>query len=149
MYEHHEKAHKDIEKNGCHIVYEHGTASFPPLAYSIGIEKTTKFPDLIVTGMDKDTAHFLINEYLYRIKDGEKFEPGKFYEDFLEDAKITFKAIDKKFYKSRFSHALWYYEGDDFTMHHLIWPDHDGVYPWEKKATKEYRALMPPLYARK
>lgn len=146
MYEHADKAHKDIEKNGCHIIHDDGDETRPPVTYSIGIAKTIQCPDLIVTGMDKDSAHFLINEYIYRIKDGETFSADQFYDEFLEDAKITFKTIDKKFYDSYTPQGKWFYEGDNFTVLHLIWPDLEGEWPWEKKASKAYRFLMPRLY---
>lgn len=146
MYEHADKAHKDIEKNGCHIIYIPANEAQPSVAYSIGIAKTTKHPDIVVTGLDKDTAHFLINEYNYRIRDGESFDVEQHYDEFLQDAKITFRTIAKEYYESLCPQAQWFYEGDDFTMLHLIWPDENGALPWEKKASKSYRWLMPRLY---
>ncbi len=146
MYEHADKAHKDIEKNGCHIIHDEGDETRPSVTYSIGIKNSVQRPDIVITGMDKDMAHFLINEYLYRIRDGETFEENKTYDEFLEDALITLKVIDKGYYEDVCPHALWLYDNDDFTMLHLIWPDHGGVFPWEKKASKDYRWLMPRLY---
>ncbi len=146
MYEHADKAYKDIEKNGCHIIHDEDDDTRPSVTYSIGMKKSIQCPDVAITGMDKDTAHFLINEYLYRIRDGETFEADKTYDEFLEDALITFKVMDKGYYESVCPHALWFYDNDDFTMLHLIWPDIDGVWPWQKKASKEYRWLMPRLY---
>lgn len=146
MYEHADKARKDIEKNGCHIIHDDGDDIHPPMTYSIGVTNSIQCPDVVITGMDKDTAHFLINEYIYRIKDGEVFEADKFYDEFLEDAQVTFKTIDKKFYGIHFPQGQWLYDGDDFTMLHLIWPDENGAWPWEKKASKDYRFLMPRFY---
>lgn len=146
MYNHADKAHNDIEKNGCHIIHDEGNESRPPMTYSIGIAKTEKRPDIIITGMEKDTAHFLINEYLYRIKDGEVFEAGVFYKEFLEDIDITYKIVDPQFYNSHAPYTKWFYKHDDFTMLHFIWPDIDGTWPWDKTASKDYRWLMPKLY---
>lgn len=143
-----EKALKNIEKNGCHILHVVKEDGQPCFTYSIGIQKCAGKPEIIITGLDRDMAHFMINEYNSRIKDGETFEEDGFYEDFLEGFKVTFKAVDKKYYAEYFGWAHWLYEGDDFKVLHLIWPDTNGAWPWEKKASKDYRWHMPPLYAR-
>lgn len=147
MDEEEEKAHKNIEKNGCHIMHIPANEDYPSITYSLGIEKTSKRPEVLVTGMDKDSAHFLINEYNARLKDGEIFEEGKFYADFLDDFEITFKIVDKKHYDHYFDWTQWYYDGDDFTALHFIWPDVNGAWPWSKKVNKDHRKLMPRLYA--
>lgn len=144
-----EKALSNIEKNGCHILHITEDEDSPSFTYSIGIQKCTGKPDIIVTGLDRDMSHFLINEYNYRIKDGETFEVDKFYEEFLDGAKITFKEVEKKHYPNYFGWGHWFYKGDYFKVLHLIWPDTNGAWPWEKKASKGYRWHMPPLYARK
>lgn len=143
-----DKISSDIAKNGCHIVYQDADRDTPSITYTIGIEQTSKRPDVILTGFNKDTAHFLVNEYNSRIMDGETFTADEFYEEFLEDFQITFKEVDKKHYERYCPLAQDYYQNDDFRMLHFIWPDTDGSLPWQKKATKEYRFLQPPLYKR-
>ncbi len=140
------RIYKNIEKHGCHIIHVPEEEDYPSFTYSIGIEKSTGKPELIITGLDKDTAHFLINEYNARLKEGEVFEPDNFYEEFLEDVKITFKTVDPKHYKDLMGYASWLYQRDDFKALHFIWPSAEGTWPWEKKATKEYRWHMPRLY---
>ncbi len=139
---------KNIEKNGCHITHVDAVESSPSFTYSIGIEKSTGRPDVIITGMDKDSAHFLINEYNSRIQDGEVFDADGFYDEFLEDVNVTFKVVDPKYYPQYFPLGQSYYKGDDFSALHFIWPDISGAWPWQKKASKDYRRLMPPLYKR-
>lgn len=141
-----DKIRSDIAKNGCHIVFQDADHDTPSITYTIGIELTSNRPDVILTGFDKDTAHFLVNEYNSRILDGETFEADHFYEEFLEDFHITFKEVDKKHYARYCPVAQDYYQNDDFLMLHFIWPDTDGTLPWQKKATKEYRFLQPRLY---
>lgn len=139
-------ARDNIEKNGCHIVYVERTEDHPAFGYSIGFEQSLSKPEILVTGMDKDNTHFLINEYYYRLKDGEAFEPDGQYADFIEDFNVCFKAIDPKHHATYFDLTCQYYDRDDFRALHLIWPDMDGLWPWDKKASKEYRAVMPRLY---
>ena len=146
MYEHADKANKDIQKNGCHIIHREAEGDQPSFTYSIGIEKASQRPDIVVTGMEKDIAHFLVNEYNSRIIDGEVFEADQFYDDFLEEFQITFKTVDNKYYAKHFPQAQWLYEGDGFRMLHFIWPNLSGEWPWDKGIKKGYRRLMPRLY---
>jgi len=146
MDKHEEKALKNIEKHGCHILHVMEDHAEPSFTYSIGIEQCTSKPDVIVTGLDRDISHFLINEYNHRIKDGETFEADKLYGDFLEGFQVTFKEVAKRHYPDYLGWGNWLYKCDDFNVLHLIWPDQDGAWPWEKKASKEYRRLSPVLY---
>ncbi len=144
-----DKIRANIDKNGCHIFHVDETKISPSFTYSVGIEQSVQAPELIVTGMDKDTAHFLINEYVNRTKDGEVFKADEFYDNFLKDFQITFKDVDKKHYAQYFPQTLAFHDGNNtFKALHFIWPDFSGEWPWEKKASKEYRHLMPPLYPR-
>lgn len=140
---------KNIDKNGCHILHITEEDDHPCFTYSIGIEQCTGQPEIVVTGLEKNTAHFLINEYNNRIKDGEIFEADKFYDEFLDGFQITFKAIEEKHYENYVEYGVWLYKGKNFKALHLIWPDTTGTWPWEKKASKEYRWLLPRLYAQK
>jgi len=146
MDKHEEKALNNIEKNGCHIIHVEADDIGPSFTYSIGIEKTVAEPEVIVTGLDRDMSHFLVNEYNHRIRDGEVFEADKLYDDFLEGFQITFKEVNKRHYPDYFGWGTWLYKGDDFRVLHLIWPDTNGIFPWDKKVSKECRRLSPVLY---
>lgn len=144
--EYHARIHRNIEKHGCHVTHVMEDDDGPSFTYSTGIEKLTGRPEVLVSGLEKDTAHFLVNEYNYRIKDGEVFEAGKFYDEFLNGFQVTFREIDKKHYDDYLCCCQWYYKSDDFKALHMIWPSMEGVWPWEKKADKEYRYFLPKLY---
>jgi len=89
MDEHEQKAIDNIEKFGCHILHVMEEDEYPRFTYSIGIEKTTNKPDLIITGLKREIAHWMINEYQRRVNEGEAFEPTKYYDDFLEGFQVT------------------------------------------------------------
>lgn len=141
-----EKALKNIEKNGCHIIHVMEEGGHPCFTYSIGVEKRTGMPEVIITGFDSDMSHFLINEYNSRIIDGETFEPDKFYEDFLDGFEVTFKEVEKKHYSEYFGWGEWLYKGEDFKALQLIWPSTSGQWPWDKKVPKDYKRCLPRLY---
>ena len=126
------KALEDIEEYGCHILHIIEEGEYPRFSYSIGIQKQTGQHDLIVTGLKRDLAHRIINEYNHRVRVGEIFQPNEFYSGFLEKFEVTFKEVEKRHYREYFGWGLWLYKGDDFRVLQLIYPSTSGVWPWDK-----------------
>ena len=118
---------------------------YPRFTYSIGIEKTTGQPDLIITGLKRELAHWMINEYARRIKEGEAFEPSKYYNDFLEGFEVTFIEVAKERYKEHFGWGLWYNKGYNFKMLQLVYPSTSGVWPWDDGAPDDFKWFQPLL----
>jgi hypothetical protein len=141
-----EKALKDIGEYGCHILHVMEDGDHPRFSYSIGIEKTSRQPEIIVTGLKQELAHWIINEYNSRIKKGEIFMPDKFYEGFLDGFKVTFKKVQKTYYDEYFGWAKWLYGGDGFSAVQLIYPSTSGAWPWDNNAPEDFIRFVPKLY---
>lgn len=119
----------------------------PAFSYSIGIQKTSNAPELIVFGLKKDLSFWIINEYNRRVRLGEQFSENTFYEGFLEGFSVTFKKVQKAHYKEFFGWALWLYEGSNFNALQMIYPTTSGVWPWEPEATEIFKNSTPFLFS--
>lgn len=53
--------------------------------------------------------------------------------------------VAKKHYANYLGWSRWFYGGDDFPCLHVVWPDRDGVFPWEHGFDAEFRADQPDL----
>lgn len=140
-----EKALADIEEYGCHILHVMEDETGPRFSYSIGIEKTSDQPELIVTGLKRDLAHWIINEYNNRVREGESFEADRPYSGFLGDFDVIFRPVLKEHYEEYFGWGRWLYEGDGFNVYQLIWPSTKGKWPWDPDAPDEYTYFIPLL----
>ena len=140
-----QKALNDIEEYGCHVLHIMEGEGQPQFTYSIGIGKQQGKPDLIVVGLKRELSHSLINNYKDRLLDGETFEPGKYYSDFLGGFDVCFIAVDKAYYKEYLGWGLWLNEGDDFEMLQLIWPTTEGTWPWSPDKSEFYQWAQPIL----
>ena len=40
--------------------------------------------------------------------------------------------IAKRFYPDYLGWSRWFYGGDDFPCLQIVWPDREGVFPWEE-----------------
>jgi len=147
MDQYEEKALKDIEEYGCHVLHVMEEDDYPRFTYSIGIEKTSSQPEVIVTGLKQEIAHWMVNEYNRRVRAGECFEQDKFYSDFLEGFEVTFKEVEKKHYPEYFGWGKWLYKGEDFRVLQLIYPNTSGAWPWQADAPDDFKWFVPKLYA--
>lgn len=136
----------DIEEYGCHIIHVFEDGDGPRFTYSVGIEKSSKQPELIVTGLKQEVAHWIVNEYNDRVRNGDTFQTDKAYSGFLDGHDVIFKPMSKKHYSEYLGWDLWLYGNRDFRTLQMIWPSTSGVWPWDPDAPADYTWHMPLLY---
>src|SRR6266478_6840961 len=68
----------DIENYGCHVIHVKPQQPIPGWSYTIGLYETLQQPELIVVGMKRDLAHYLLNEAACRMKQDESLSPSLF-----------------------------------------------------------------------
>lgn len=140
------KALDDIERYGCHVIHVMAEADLPPFSYSVGIWKSAGVPELIVVGLKQPLAHFIVNEYNRRIRDGERFAPGKVADGFVEGFPCIFQTVDRTCYGNYLGWDLWFHGDDRFDALQLIYPTTAGIWPWEPLASdwfRDWQTLRP------
>ncbi|WP_165072799.1 DUF4262 domain-containing protein [Paludisphaera rhizosphaerae] len=135
----------DIERYGCHVIHVLEEDDLPPFAYSVGVEKSSGAPEVVVIGLKQPLDHFIVNEYNRRVRAGERFEPGQRVEGFLEGFECQFLAVDPSHYGEYFGWDLWLYNGPNFRVLQLVFPTVDGVWPWDDEADEWFRNRQPLL----
>ncbi len=61
-----QRALADIEQYGCHVMHLLAEGDLPPFSYSVGIQRSSGAPELIVIGLNRPLAHFIVNEYNFK-----------------------------------------------------------------------------------
>ncbi len=135
-----------IEKHGCSVtsVFDPKEVE-PPYSYSIGIATSSRAPELIIVGLSAKLSHWMINEYNRRVRSGEQFLAGVLYLGFLEGFAVQFGPVAREYREEFMRSACWLHGGSEFDALQLIWPNTSGVWPWEAKASKWFRANQPLL----
>lgn len=59
----------DIEKYGCHIIHIRAEDDLPPFSYSVGIQRSSGAPEVVVFGLKLSIAGWVINEYNRRVRE--------------------------------------------------------------------------------
>ncbi|SHG12937.1 DUF4262 domain-containing protein [Streptoalloteichus hindustanus] len=119
----------------------------PPLTYTLGVWRGLRVPEVIAVGVDHELGAALVEEYVRRCRDGERFEPGRCYEGFLEGLPVTFEWVSAEHHREWLGSASVVYPDGGFRMLQLLVPDPDGVWPWQPGAPHELVRGQPVLTA--
>ena len=137
----------DIARYGCHVIHVLEEGGLPPFSYSVGITRASSAPEVIVIGLARKLAHFIVNEYNARVRQGEAFKPGGYYAGFIGGFDVTFERVDRRHYDDHFGWNLHLYGGDGFDVLQLVYPTTSSVWPWEPGAPASFKAWQPLLTA--
>lgn len=140
-----QKALADIAEFGCHVIHVLEEDDLPPFAYSVGIEKTTGAPEIVVIGLKQPLAHFIVNEYNRRVRNGEKLEAEMMVSDFIGGFDCQLRAVHPSHYSEYFGWNIWLYKNRNFRVLQLIYPSTEGVWVWEEAASDYFRKRQPLL----
>ena len=139
------KALANIEQYGCHILYVLGEGDLPPFVYSVGIQKKTGAPELVVVGLKQPISHFVVNEYNRRVIAGERFPDGATAEGFLQGFPCLLRSVDRRHYQEYFGWNRWLYGGNEFDVLQMIYPSTDGIWPWDADASEYFKTRQTLL----
>jgi hypothetical protein len=107
-----EKTKHNIEKYGLQVISIKASDYLPSFSYSIGLLESYRRPELICFGLSINLMHTLINDVAALIKQGEKIEPGRNYENIFANSVAQFVQVDAGNVPDYFKLALKYYQLD-------------------------------------
>ena len=141
-----QRSNEDIAKYGCSVIHVFDAeGELPSFAYSIGIQRETGAPEVVVIGLKRPMAHSVINEYNSRVREGERFAVGQYYGGFLEGFEIYIGGVPRSVYNDYFGQDIDFYGGRDFEVVQVIYPTTMGVWPWTDDAPESFRQWQPVL----
>lgn len=113
---------------------EHGA----PYCFSVGAWRRFGVPEAVVVGLPDEMGPVLINAYVARAREGERFRPGRLYEGLFANVPITVERVAKGWYPEFLGSAFLLYRTGDFPAIQLITPTAQGVWPWQRDAPRGF-----------
>ena len=117
----------------------------PSFAYTIGLHKTFGHPELIMLGLGTKLMGNLLNVAARLIKDGDKIELNRDYNNFLDGYACQFVEVEKDYFYDYLGYGLWFNQGVDFRTFQLVWPNKAGHFPWNKGEDADFDLRQPLL----
>ena len=140
-----DKTKSNIEKYGLTVIILEATGYLPAFAYSIGLWKTFKHPEIICLGLTTKNLHALINDVAELIKQGQIITSNKIYDNFFNNSDTQFIKVDKSYLTHYFGTAINYYNSEQFPALQFVWTDRKNKYPWDIDFEEEFKYRQPLL----
>lgn len=131
-----EKVKKDIKDHGWHVLSVFGE-NMPKFSYTIGFKETLNHPEVIMSGLDTDLMHNLLNDIASLIKKGDIFSEGDTSNEVLKDYPVKFISVSKENIQEYLRAASTYYGEGNFQVIQCVWPDNQGLFPTKTEAAQE------------
>jgi hypothetical protein len=150
----HEEHDKQTEREIRRIVKEFGwyvalfeaTTATPAFAYTIGLWKNFRHPEIISFGLSLDTLGAILNNAGNLIKEGQKIEVEEDNQEIFNNSPARFKAVHPDNMSDYFGYGKWFNEYKDFPAIQLFWTDTAFNYPWDKLYDENLAFRQPLLY---
>ena len=142
-----ERARQDVEAFGWHVVMVSGGGD-PGFLFTIGLWQTWQHPEILLfaPGEDPQGMAGRLQAVAQRVKAGETFEAEAFYEGLFGAHPGTFRPVAQGWYPYFLGTAMAFYEGYDFPVLQLFWPDQGGHFPWDPGFTPALAPFQPLLH---
>lgn len=102
--------------------------------FTVGAWRTHGVPEAVVIGLPEEFACVLLDAYVDRAANGERFEVGELYHDIFENIPITFEEVARGHYPPYFGACFLLYPDGNFPAVQIIVPTPDGHWPWSGSA---------------
>ncbi len=140
-----DQTERNIKQYGLTVIIIEATNYLPAFAYSIGLWKTYKHPEIICFGLTTKTLHTFINDVAEFVKKGEVITTHKSYDDFVNNADTKFISVDPSYLNNYFGTAINYYGSDQFPALQFVWTDRNNKFPWDDNFEEEFKYRQPLL----
>ena len=133
----------DVIEYGVHVVHVLEDESGPGFSYTVGLWHSFGQPEVLVFGLGDEIAHELLNLVADEASDGDKCTHGTRHEGLLEGYPVQFLGIESSEHARYLGLAQWAYEGEEFPVVQLVYPDRMGRWPWDPATKKGFRECQP------
>jgi hypothetical protein len=135
----------NIREFGWHCVNVIEDDGHPPWSFTIGFYETWNHPELIVIGRSRATAHHILQTIATQIENGDSPNLADPEPSILLGMRCHFLEVNPRYYSDYVGFALWYYRNRRFPLYQIVWPNHEGLYPWDENASKPFKEWQPLL----
>ena len=134
----------NISDFGWHAVNVIEDDGHPPWTYSIGFHETWNHPEIII-GRSRSTAHHILETIA---TDLDENHPPNFTAptlDLIPGNTCHYLEVLSRYYPDYVGFSRWYYRKRHFPLHQIVWPNNDGLYPWDERADHAFKQWQPFL----
>ncbi|WP_216328551.1 DUF4262 domain-containing protein [Deinococcus aestuarii] len=135
-----------IRTHGWYVLKVPADEEGPSFAFTVGLWANYGHPEIIMVGLDLDLMHLVLNIAGDEVKTGhQRFEDGRQYRNSWRATIALLSESRRSISKEYLGTAMWLYRQQPFAALQCVWPDKQGLYPWQNGFNPEWRDLQPVL----
>jgi hypothetical protein len=132
-----------VRDRGWAVQAVNGGAEAPPFSYTVGLTNFDRHPELVIVGVDHETAAAILDELSRRVQAGERLTASQRLEGLAEtDYPMTLLAVTDPASHLVVARRLL---GGELTALQVVWPDPDGHFAWERAHDPRFLVMQPLL----
>jgi hypothetical protein len=144
----------DVAAHGWHLLKVFSASDAPdepPFAYTIGLEASYGWPELLCCGLAPETNAALIRNAIDELRGGAgPPAPGLALREVAEGVECRLSPVAPIHHEEHLGFAMWFaaYRGKDprsIECLQLLWPDRNGRFPDEDGCSEGVKVLQPVL----
>jgi hypothetical protein len=142
-----ERVKGDVARFGWHVVLISGDDE-PGFLFTIGLWQTYQHPEILLFAPSPDPAGMVgrLQAVAERISLGESFEPEVLHHNLFGEHAGVFQEVYQGWYPFFLGTAMAFYDGIDFPVFQLFWPDPKGLFPWDDLFDPDLFPFQPLLH---
>ncbi|WP_131739097.1 DUF4262 domain-containing protein [Actinomadura roseirufa] len=135
-----------ISQYGWSVVLVHPDGEGPGWAYTIGLWHSHRSPELAMFGGDVYEMEESLNTLGRQAADGRAAEDGERRDDIVRGQQAAFRAVDVRWYGALLGGALAFYRRPPLPFLQVVWPNPEGLFPWQPGTDLPFRHSQPWLW---
>jgi hypothetical protein len=143
-----EAVSRDIADRGYHVIFVGAGDDDPSFAYSVGVSKSWKHPEL-VAGLNLDDSEVILTSLADAIRQGQQFAHGDIdrsqFNLPLAFVEIPIDVDESELLSDRFAVAHALYGDLEQAALQVVTPDDEGRFPWDAARDQKVVSRQPLL----
>ncbi|MGW1768255.1 DUF4262 domain-containing protein [Streptomyces sp. NPDC002073] len=119
-----------IDRHGWQVSMVPADDEGPGWAYTVGLWHRLRMPEVAMFGLDIPLMQAVLNDLGRQAVEGQPLEAGQERHD-VASVPVVLRAVDYRWYRAFFGTAIGYYRKPPFPVLQVVWPNRDGVFPWQ------------------
>lgn len=142
-----EKVVHDVREYGVHVmgVHEGDGPDEPSFAYTVGLWHHSRHPELLMTGQRIELMHRALNAAVAWVRAGHRLTPGRTVEGVLGGFPVAVEELTARAVGETVTFSAWFHRRPVPAVQ-LVWPDLDGIWPWQPGAHELSRERQPEAW---
>jgi hypothetical protein len=125
-----------VREHGWSVLWVAGGMDF---AYTVGLWHTYRRPEAVMFGLDGQGMQHWLNDYVNHAREHGWPNEDEPFHGVIDGFATQLRPVHDSWHDALFGAANRFYGGAAVPVQQLVWPDRNGLWPWDEKATASSR----------